>query len=218
MTVSTVVAGLLPIMWSTRVGAEVMKPLATPVLGGMVSSLLHVLVVTPVIFFWIQERRLGLANEPLTERPQRRVRWRPVLMAVGLLLTVAVAGLMWRQARRGETPVTSGAGTVVQRVNANGLQIALLSPTGGLHLGRNAFSIEFRSTGGALVDAGAVRLSANMPMPGMVMSGGVQVQRTSVTGLYDATAEFGMAGAWHMAIEWDGPAGRGSANFEGAVQ
>ena len=60
MTVSTVVAGLLPIMWSTRVGAEVMKPLATPVLGGMVSSLLHVLIVTPVIFFWIRERRLGL--------------------------------------------------------------------------------------------------------------------------------------------------------------
>ena len=50
MTVSTVVAGLLPIMWSTSVGAEVMKPLATPVLGGMVSSLLHVLIVTPVLF------------------------------------------------------------------------------------------------------------------------------------------------------------------------
>jgi copper/silver efflux system protein len=57
MTVSTVVAGLLPIMWSTSAGSEVMKPLATPVLGGMVSSLLHVLVVTPVIFFWLQERR-----------------------------------------------------------------------------------------------------------------------------------------------------------------
>src|SRR5437764_10247302 len=47
MTVSTIVAGLLPIMWSARTGAEVMKPLATPVLGGMVSSLLHVLIVTP---------------------------------------------------------------------------------------------------------------------------------------------------------------------------
>jgi Cu(I)/Ag(I) efflux system membrane protein CusA/SilA len=59
MTVATVVAGLLPIMWSTSVGAEVMKPLATPVLGGMVSSLLHVLIVTPVIFFWIRERQLA---------------------------------------------------------------------------------------------------------------------------------------------------------------
>jgi Cu(I)/Ag(I) efflux system membrane protein CusA/SilA len=59
MTVSTVVAGLLPIMWSTRTGAEVMKPLATPVLGGMVSSLFHVLIVTPVIFTWLRERELS---------------------------------------------------------------------------------------------------------------------------------------------------------------
>jgi len=36
-----------------------MKPLATPVLAGMVSSLLHVLLVTPVIFYWLRERELG---------------------------------------------------------------------------------------------------------------------------------------------------------------
>jgi Cu(I)/Ag(I) efflux system membrane protein CusA/SilA len=58
MTVSTVVASLVPIMWSHSAGAEVMKPLATPVLGGMVSSLAHVLLVTPVIFFWLREREL----------------------------------------------------------------------------------------------------------------------------------------------------------------
>jgi Cu(I)/Ag(I) efflux system membrane protein CusA/SilA len=58
MTVATTIACLLPIMWSSRVGAEVMKPLAAPVLGGMVSSLVHVLVVTPVIFYWLQELRL----------------------------------------------------------------------------------------------------------------------------------------------------------------
>ena len=67
MTVATVVAGLLPLLWSSRTGAEFMKPLAAPVLGGMVSSLLHVLVVTPVIFAWIREREMahvadGLAN------------------------------------------------------------------------------------------------------------------------------------------------------------
>jgi Cu(I)/Ag(I) efflux system membrane protein CusA/SilA len=61
MTVSTVVASLLPIMWSHSAGAEVMKPLATPVLGGMVSSLLLVLVVTPVIFYWLRERELPSA-------------------------------------------------------------------------------------------------------------------------------------------------------------
>ena len=58
MTVATVVAGLLPLLWSTRTGAEVMKPLAAPVLGGMLSSLIHVLVVTPVIFTWLRERKI----------------------------------------------------------------------------------------------------------------------------------------------------------------
>jgi len=59
MTVATVVAGLLPLLWSTRTGAEFMKPLAAPVLGGMVSSLLHVLIVTPVIFTSLRERELA---------------------------------------------------------------------------------------------------------------------------------------------------------------
>jgi Cu(I)/Ag(I) efflux system membrane protein CusA/SilA len=35
-----------------------MKPLATPVIGGMVSSLLHILIVTPVIFVWLRSREL----------------------------------------------------------------------------------------------------------------------------------------------------------------
>jgi Cu(I)/Ag(I) efflux system membrane protein CusA/SilA len=56
MTVATIVASLLPIMWSHRQGAEVMKPLATPVIGGMISSLIHILIVTPVIFAWLRER------------------------------------------------------------------------------------------------------------------------------------------------------------------
>jgi len=54
MTVTTIIAGLLPIMLSTGAGSEVMKPIATPVFGGMISSLLHVLIVTPVIFYWIR--------------------------------------------------------------------------------------------------------------------------------------------------------------------
>src|SRR5574338_237513 len=83
MTVSTVVAGLLPIMWSTSAGSEVMKPLATPVLGGMVSSLLHVLIVTPAIFYSLRARELrreekhrvseeahrGELNEPSSPSP-----------------------------------------------------------------------------------------------------------------------------------------------------
>ncbi len=54
MTVATIIFGLMPIMWSTGAGSEVMKPLATPIFGGMVSSLVHVLIVTPVVFYWLR--------------------------------------------------------------------------------------------------------------------------------------------------------------------
>ena len=78
MTVSTVVASLLPIMWSHSTGAEVMKPLATPVLGGMVSSLVHVLIVTPVIFYWLRERELRRTEgEPAAAGPE--IERRPAL-------------------------------------------------------------------------------------------------------------------------------------------
>jgi Cu(I)/Ag(I) efflux system membrane protein CusA/SilA len=57
MTVATTVASLLPIMWSAHPGSEVMKPLAAPVIGGMISSLIHILIVTPVIFAWLHQRK-----------------------------------------------------------------------------------------------------------------------------------------------------------------
>jgi Cu(I)/Ag(I) efflux system membrane protein CusA/SilA len=64
MTVATCVAGLLPIMWSTSTGSEVMRPLATPVIGGMLSSLVHILIVTPVLFAWLREREMKRLPAP----------------------------------------------------------------------------------------------------------------------------------------------------------
>ncbi len=58
MTVATTIASLTPIFWLQRTGVEIMQPLATPVVGGMLSSLVHILIVTPVIFAWLRERRL----------------------------------------------------------------------------------------------------------------------------------------------------------------
>ncbi len=73
MTVSTVVASLLPIMWSSATGSEVMKPLAAPVIGGMLSSLLHILIITPVIFAMLQERRLaGRVSPDISEKTDER--------------------------------------------------------------------------------------------------------------------------------------------------
>jgi Cu(I)/Ag(I) efflux system membrane protein CusA/SilA len=218
MTVSTVVAGLLPIMWSTSVGAEVMKPLAAPVLGGMVSSLLHVLIVTPVIFFWIRERRLS--NEARSE-PLPRTRSVPRRLAIAVLIGASVVALTfvaWRALRSPADSNDATGGAVIQEIASGDIRIQLRSSTGTLHQGRNAFTIEFRSPGGALVDVGTVRATANMAMPGMVMPGGVQLQRGDRAGRYESTAEFGMPGAWRFTVEWDGPQGRGSVAFEGAVQ
>jgi Cu(I)/Ag(I) efflux system membrane protein CusA/SilA len=220
MTVSTVIAGLLPIMWSARAGAEVMKPLATPVLGGMVSSLIHVLIVTPVIFFWIRERQLDLQREPMPEHGRDAISRRGLLIGAGVLAVAAVGALLvWTPSGPGADEAGDSAAGVIQTVRAGELDVVLLSRAGTLRQGRNAFTIEFRRTGtNALVDVGTVRATATMPMPGMVMSGGLRVAPTAAPGRYSATAEFGMAGAWQMAIEWSGPAGKGSVDFEGAVQ
>jgi Cu(I)/Ag(I) efflux system membrane protein CusA/SilA len=56
MTVAAATLSLLPIFWSTGTGSEVMRPIATPIIGGMVTSTIHVLFVTPVIFLLMKER------------------------------------------------------------------------------------------------------------------------------------------------------------------
>jgi Cu(I)/Ag(I) efflux system membrane protein CusA/SilA len=117
MTVSTVIAGLLPIMWSTRVGAEVMKPLATPVLGGMLSSLLHVLIVTPVLFYWLQERRLGLQPERVTREARPVLTKRRLVVGVGaiaLIVTAVALTQTWRAHRAVDRPV----GAPVQQIRS----------------------------------------------------------------------------------------------------
>jgi Cu(I)/Ag(I) efflux system membrane protein CusA/SilA len=58
MTVTVVMASLVPIMWSTGVGSDVMKPIAAPIIGGMITSTIHVLIITPVIFYLMKSRAL----------------------------------------------------------------------------------------------------------------------------------------------------------------
>lgn len=58
MTVSVVMAGLVPILWSTGVGSDIMKPIAAPIIGGMITSTIHVLIITPVIFYIMKTRAL----------------------------------------------------------------------------------------------------------------------------------------------------------------
>jgi len=58
MTVCVVLASLIPILWESGVGSDVMKPIAAPIVGGMITSTIHVLILVPVFFALMKERAL----------------------------------------------------------------------------------------------------------------------------------------------------------------
>jgi Cu(I)/Ag(I) efflux system membrane protein CusA/SilA len=59
MTVVAIMAGLLPIMWGSGTGSEVMRRIAAPMVGGMVSATVLTLIVIPVIYTLVAEARLA---------------------------------------------------------------------------------------------------------------------------------------------------------------
>lgn len=69
MTVVAIMAGLLPIMWSTGTGSEVMRRIAAPMVGGMVSSTVLTLVVIPALYSLIKERQLARKASTSTALP-----------------------------------------------------------------------------------------------------------------------------------------------------
>jgi len=58
MTVTAVILSLGPILWETGIGSDVMKPIAAPIVGGMITSTIHVLILVPVFFFLMKRRSL----------------------------------------------------------------------------------------------------------------------------------------------------------------
>lgn len=58
MTVSVGLFGLIPILWSTGVGSDIMRPITIPLIGGTITSTIYVLLITPVVFEMIKEREL----------------------------------------------------------------------------------------------------------------------------------------------------------------
>ncbi|MFP5236420.1 MAG: efflux RND transporter permease subunit [Acidobacteriota bacterium] len=56
MTVTAVILSLAPLLWETGIGSDVMKPIAAPIVGGMITSTIHVLILVPVFFLLIRRR------------------------------------------------------------------------------------------------------------------------------------------------------------------
>ncbi len=76
MTVTAIMAGLLPIMWSTGAGSEVMRRIAAPMVGGMISSTLLTLIVIPAIYAWAKELRLKATRGSMAVPYKEEQGWR----------------------------------------------------------------------------------------------------------------------------------------------
>jgi Cu(I)/Ag(I) efflux system membrane protein CusA/SilA len=59
MTVIAVLASLAPILWETGIGSDVMKPIAAPIVGGMITSTIHVLILVPIFFMMMKQRTIS---------------------------------------------------------------------------------------------------------------------------------------------------------------
>lgn len=59
MTTATTIIALMPVMLSTGTGSEIMKPMASPTVGGLVTATLSNLILVPVLYCWIKEKQLG---------------------------------------------------------------------------------------------------------------------------------------------------------------
>jgi Cu(I)/Ag(I) efflux system membrane protein CusA/SilA len=67
MTVAAIMAGLLPILWSTGTGSEVMQRIAVPMVAGMISSTILTLIVIPAIYAQVKMRSIRAAHRARLE-------------------------------------------------------------------------------------------------------------------------------------------------------
>ena len=78
MTVTAVILSLAPILWESGIGSDVMKPIAAPIVGGMITSTIHVLILVPVFFFLMKRRALrhGTLTKPRQpSKPEQNSEW-----------------------------------------------------------------------------------------------------------------------------------------------
>ena len=73
MTVVAIIAGLLPILWSTGTGSEVMQRIAVPMIGGMVSSTVLTLIVIPAVYGLVKGWELWQVRQDRTAPEVRTV-------------------------------------------------------------------------------------------------------------------------------------------------
>jgi hypothetical protein len=115
----------------------------------------------------------------------------------------------------------SSSGSVMkelQRVKVGDITVVVLSDDAEVTQGKDAVTLEFRGPDDQLRDVGSVKAAATMPMAGMApMLGNVQVT-PDAPGRYRLATDLGMSGGWQIALDWEGPAGKGGTRFQQPVR
>jgi hypothetical protein len=94
MTVGTMLVGLLPLLWATGSGADVMKRIAAPMVGGLITSAFLTLEIIPVVYtYWRQEQVLWERLEPLDPARLRRLKRLTGAQQLGWLALLLVGAL-----------------------------------------------------------------------------------------------------------------------------
>src|SRR6266545_2158496 len=216
MTVCAILFGLLPIMWSPamQAGADVMKRIATPMIGGVITSAFLNLLIYPVIYIIWRRRKLPEKAEEEAapflppalvvsrENRQRVFKW--IALIIGVVAIFYAGQFAWHKLR--PTQISS-APFLTQ--NVNDLTVNFIAREGELRHGNNEVLIEFRDRNGQLVDVGNVKFDLDMNMPGMQMHSAGTIERTNTPGRYRAKIKIEMAGDWTAKISFDGPHGQG---------
>ena len=111
---------------------------------------------------------------------------------------------------------TGSTGKVIKSAPAgNGLTLSLATSDGVLRHGNSQFTLTFADASGKPVDVGAVALTFHMPRMGTMaeMNDQATFTTTATPGVYHGQAQIEVAGEWQTKITYEGPAGRGQANF-----
>jgi hypothetical protein len=226
MTVCAILFGLLPIMWSPvyQAGADVMKRIATPMIGGVVTSAILELLIYPVIYVIWRRRALPIdgrvENRPPVSMSRERGGTFKVLRRFPIAALVAVALFAggfatwnWWNSRPSSSAQIQGE--PIATGTADSLTIGIY---GNLHNGQSEVLVRFTDANGQPKDVGDVRTDLNMNMTGMVMNSGGDVTKTSNPGVYRVKLRPEMSGDWVVKLSWKGPIGEGQSEIPVSVK
>src|SRR5258708_761271 len=204
MTVCAILFGLLPIMWSPalQAGADVMKRIATPMIGGVITSAILNLVLYPVIYVIWRRRELpsgGLVESgtagPTSQRRGKKFKGHSRFLFVpvigGGLFGGGFGAWKWWSSRPQSTAQIQGEPTATRTVGD--LTVSLF---GDLHNGQSEVLVRFTDSNGQPKDVGEVKTNLNMNMPGMVMNSGGEVTRTNTAGGFRGEGQPQKGGEW----------------------